>query len=341
MNAPEEGKMISASEHAASPNWRIAVILPAFNEELTVRETILGFHRAVPQASIYVINNNSSDRTAAISRETLHALGVRGAVIEEPRQGKGNALRRAFQDIEADIYLLADADMTYPSEQALELLTPVREGRADMVVGDRFAHGQYASKITRPFHKLGNRLFQWTVNALFSSRLADVMSGYRAFSRRFIKSYPVLVEGFQVEMDMTLHALHHRLKILEVPVAYNDRPRGSSSKLRTFSDGTKVLFAIFRILRYYRPLFFFSILSGLFAACGLLAAMPVFRDWIEFRFIFHVPLAILAAALEMAAIFLFGIGLILDSMAYHQRVAFELRRLAQGQRFPGQGEHGE
>lgn len=319
--------MSPAQDQAATPGERIAVILPAFNEELTVGETIAAFHQVLPQAAIYVINNNSSDRTAAISREALRSLAVRGAVIDEPRQGKGHALRRAFHDIEADIYLLADADMTYPSRQAPELLAPVREGRADMVVGDRLANGEYARKNRRPFHDLGNRLLRWTVNALFSSRLADVMSGYRAFSRDFVKNYPVLVGGFQIETDMTLHALYHRLRIVEVPIAYSERPPGSSSKLRTFSDGARVLFAIFRILRYYRPLRFFSVLSALFAAGGLLAALPVFHDWIAYRFIYHVPLAILASALEMSAILLFVTGLILDAMAHNQRLAFELRRL--------------
>jgi glycosyltransferase involved in cell wall biosynthesis len=308
---------------------RIAVILPAFNEEQTIRDTIEAFHRTLPQAAIYVINNNSNDKTAAISRATLHEHHVSGAVIDELRQGKGNALRRAFQDIEADFYLLADADMTYPSEQAWELLAPIRDDKADMVVGERFSNGQYARKNKRPFHNFGNRLVQGTVNMLFASKLTDVMSGYRAFSRRFVKNYPILVEGFQIETDMTLHALHNRFRILEIPITYRDRPVGSSSKLHTFSDGAKVIFTIAQILRYYHPLFFFSLLAALFTGCGFWAAIPVFRDWIEARFIFHVPLAILAAALEMVAIMLLGIGLMLDSQVYHQKVNYQLHLLKQ------------
>ena len=309
----------------------IAIILPAYNEEQTIRDTIEAFHRALPQAALYVINNNSNDKTAAISQDALHEHHIGGAVIDESRQGKGNALRRAFQDIEADIYLLADADMTYPSEQALELLTPIRDNKADMVVGERFSKGQYSCKNKRPFHNFGNRLVQGAVNMLFASKLSDIMSGYRAFSRRFVKNYPILVEGFQIETDMTLHALHHRFRILEIPIAYRDRPVGSSSKLHTFSDGAKVIFTIAQILRYYRPLFFFSLLAALFAGCGFWAAIPVFRDWIEARFIFHVPLAILAAALEMVAIMLFGIGLLLDSQTYHQELIYQLHLLKQEQ----------
>jgi len=321
--------MNPAEENKENGTERIAVILPAYNEEQTIRDTILEFHRALPEASLYVINNNSNDKTAAISRDTLHELRVSGAVIEESRQGKGNALRRAFQDIEADIYLLADADMTYPSEQAWELLTPIRDDKADMVVGERFSNGQFANQNKRPFHNFGNRLIQGTVNMLFASKLTDVMSGYRAFSRRFVKNYPILVEGFQIETDMTLHALHYRFRILEIPVAYRDRPVGSSSKLHTFSDGAKVIFTIAQILRYYRPLFFFSLLTALSAGCGLWAAIPVFRDWIETRFISHVPLAILAAALEMVATMLFGIGLMLDSQTYYQKLVYELHLLEQ------------
>lgn len=321
--------MNPAAEKQKPGTERIAVILPAYNEEKTIRDTILEFHRVLAQASIYIINNNSNDKTAAIARDTLHEHHVSGAVLDELRQGKGNALRRAFQDIEADIYLLADADMTYPSEQAWELLAPIRDDKADMVVGERFSNGHNACKNKRPFHNFGNRLVQGTVNMLFASKLTDVMSGYRAFSRRFVKNYPIVVEGFQIETDMTLHALHNRFRILEIPVAYRDRPLGSSSKLHTFSDGAKVIFTIAQILRYYRPLFFFSLLAVLFAGCGLWAAIPVFRDWIEARFIFHVPLAILAAALEMVATMLFGIGLLLDSQAYHQKLIYQLHLLKQ------------
>jgi len=300
---------------------RVAVILPAYNEEATIRETMLGFHRALPQAAIFIIDNNSSDRTTANAQNTLNELGISGSVIAEARRGKGNAVRCAFMTIDADLYLLADADLTYPSERAPELLLPISEGKADMVGGDRPSGGHYAKRNKRRFHSLGNHLVQGTINLLFGSKLTDVMSGYRVFSRRFVKNYPILVEGFQIETDMTLHALHHRFRILEIPVEYRDRPAGSSSKLSTFVDGTKVIFTSAQIFRYYRPLLFFSLLSALFAA------LPVFRDWIEIRFIKHVPLAILAAALEMVAIMLLGMGLTLDSFTYHHRRAYEMKLL--------------
>ncbi|MQR02581.1 glycosyltransferase family 2 protein [Glaciimonas soli] len=313
-------------------NQEIAVILPAYNEELTIAETIRAFQTALPEAAIYVVNNNSSDHTGVIAADVLRELGCRGRVIDESQQGKGRALRRAFIEIDADFYVLADADLTYPADQARELMTPVLQGRADMAVGDRQSGGDYARENRRSFHGFGNRLVQWMVNKLFRAQLVDIMSGYRVFSRDFVKTYPVLAEGFQIETDMTLHALHKRMRIVEVPVAYKDRPSGSVSKLNTFSDGTRVLFAIAQIFRYYRPLAFFSVLSLLLLLSGLAAGVPVFHDWIQYRYIYHVPLAILATGTCVAAVMALGIGLILDSVAHQQRLEFELRWLARSER---------
>jgi len=310
----------------------VAVILPAYNEELTIEGTIRAFREALPEAAIYVINNNSRDRTGAIASQVLQELACQGGVIDENRQGKGSALRRAFIDINADIYVLADADLTYPADQARELMEPVLQGRADMVVGDRQSGGDYARENQRSFHGFGNGLVQWMVNNLFRAKLVDIMSGYRVFSRDFVKTYPVLAEGFQIETDMTLHALHKRMRIVEIPVAYKDRPSGSVSKLNTFSDGTRVLFAIAQIFRYYRPLAFFSVLSLVLLLLGLLAGAPVFDDWIQYRFIYHVPLAILATGMCVAAVMALGIGLVLDSVAHQQRMEFELRWLARSER---------
>lgn len=307
---------------------RVAVVLPAYNEEVTIERTIEDFHIALPGARIYVVNNNSRDATRDIAHATLLRHGIPGQVIEEPRQGKGNAVRRAFMDIDADVYLLADADLTYPASRAVDLIQPVFEGRADMVVGDRRSGGHYASENKRPFHTFGNGLVQRLVNGLFNANLVDIMSGYRAFSRSFVKTYPILVEGFQLETDMTLHALHKRLRILELPVEYRDRPPGSSSKLSTLTDGAKVVFTIAQILRFYRPLAFFSMLGLVFGIAGLVAAIPVFDDWITTRYISHLPLAVLAAALEIVACSLFGIGLVLDSVAYHERQQSELHYLS-------------
>jgi len=306
----------------------VAIILPAYDEEKTIKATIAGFHSALPHARIYVINNNSSDKTEAIAKATLAELRCSGDVLNEARQGKGNALRRAFMSIDADIYLLADADLTYPADQAVDLIYPIIESGADMVVGDRHSGGHYSHENKRPLHNIGNRLVQMIINRFFNAKLVDIMSGYRAFSRRFVKTYPILVEGFQIETDMTLHALHHRFRILEVPIEYRDRPAGSLSKLSTVSDGAKVVFTIAQILRYHRPLLFFGSLGILFAVAGALAGAPVISDWIRYRYIYHVPLAILASALEIVALMLAGIGLILDSLARQQKLQYEMYLLA-------------
>jgi glycosyltransferase involved in cell wall biosynthesis len=281
------------------------------------------FHEAIPEAKVFVVDNNSSDDTRRAANAALERLACQGAVIFEPRQGKGNAVRRAFLDIDADIYVLADADMTYPASQARVLIAPVSANRADMVVGDRLATGRYASQNRRAFHNLGNRLVGWLINSLFHAHLNDIMSGYRVLSRRFVRNYPILVEGFEIETDMTLHALDKRFRIVEVPIEYVDRPAGSESKLHTFSDGAKVLFTIAQILRYYRPLFFFGLVSLFFLAGACLAGLPAIYDWLRFRYVYHVPLAILASGLVIVSVLLLTIGLILDSLTHHQRRTFE------------------
>lgn len=305
----------------------IAIILPAYNEELTIFETINSFAKELPAAAFIVVDNNSSDKTFDIAVNTLRELNLKGRVIHEPRQGKGNAVRRAFMDINADVYVMADADMTYPAEKVHQLLLPVLEGRADMSVGDRHSGGNYAAENKRIFHGFGNGLINWLVNKLFRAKLADIMSGYRAFNRTFVKNYPILVEGFQLETDVTLYALDRRFRIVEVPVDYRDRPPGSFSKLSTLSDGARVLFTIMQILRYYRPLFFFGALGTLFFLCGLLAGYPVINEWLDNKVILHIPLAILAAALEIVAIGSFGVGLILDSITHQNRMQFEHKLL--------------
>jgi len=307
---------------------RLAIVLPAYNEEITIQATIEAFHAAAPDAEIYVIDNNSSDATQRLAAQVLLDRGIRGSVIAEPRQGKGNAVRRAFLDIDADVYVLSDADLTYPADRIHDLVRPVLTGEAEMVIGDRRSGGHYASENKRRFHNFGNRLVQTLVNRLFRSRLVDIMSGYRALSRGFVKSYPILVEGFQIETDMTLHALHRRMRIREIEVEYRDRPAGSVSKLNTLSDGARVVSTIAQILRFYRPLAFFSALSALFAIAGLLVAIPVFADWLDSGYIEHVPSAVLAAALEIVAFSLLGVGLVLDSVAYHERRRSELHFLS-------------
>lgn len=309
----------------------IAVLLPAYNEEQTIESTVQAFHAALPEAAIWVINNKSKDGTEAVARATLEALGCAGGVLNEYRQGKGNAVRRAFLEIDADIYVMSDADLTYPADRARDLIAPVLEGRADMVVGDRHSEGHYASENKRPMHGLGNELVRFLVNKLFGANLADIMSGYRVFNRRFAKSYPILVEGFEIETDVTLHALDKRFRIVEIPVEYRDRPEGSVSKLNTYRDGAKVLFVILQILRYYKPLLFFGTVSLLVLGFGLAASVPVFSDWLKYGYIYHVPLAILAASSVVVAVVTFAVGLMLDSIAHMQRMNYELGILAKRQ----------
>lgn len=307
----------------------IAVILPAFNEELTIEATIRDFNAHLPEAHIWVVDNRCSDRTRQIATDTISRLGCAGGVLIENRPGKGNAVRRAFLEIDADVYVLSDADCTYPASRARHLLAPVLLGEADMVVGDRHSDGHYAAENKRALHGFGNDLVKRLVNILFSSQLADIMSGYRVFSRRFVKNYPILVEGFEIETDMTLHALDKRFRILELPVEYRDRPEGSFSKLNTLRDGTRVLVTIWNILRYYRPLVFFGLVAIFFAALGLLTGFPVLEEWSKNRYIERVPLAILASALEIIAMLMFAVGMVLDSIAHQHKLIFERAMLNQ------------
>jgi glycosyltransferase involved in cell wall biosynthesis len=297
--------------------------LPAYNEEKTIAATIEDFHSALPDVAIWVINNRSTDSTERIARATLERLESVGGVINERRPGKGNAVRRAFLDIDADIYIMADADLTYPAAQVHVLMAPVIAGDADMAVGDRHSAGHYAAENKRPLHSFGNRLVRDLVNKLFHADLADIMSGYRVFNRCFVKSYPILVEGFEIETDMTLHALDKRFRIVEIPVEYRDRPPGSFSKLNTLRDGFRVLSTIGNILRYYRPLAFFGVAGAAVAALGLIAGVPVIVEFLRDRYISHVPLAILATGLGIISIVLMAIGLILDSITHQDKKNFE------------------
>ncbi|MGC3987902.1 MAG: glycosyltransferase family 2 protein [Pseudorhodoferax sp.] len=286
------------------------------------------FHRELPHAAVWVVNNRSSDRTAQIAAATLAELGCHGGVINELRPGKGNAVRRAFLDVDADIYVLSDADTTYPAAKVHDLIAPIMSGNADVAVGDRHSAGHYAAENKRPMHGFGNRLVRDLVNKLFNADLADIMSGYRVFNRRFVKTYPIVVEGFEIETDMTLHALDKRFRIVEIAVEYRDRPAGSMSKLNTVRDGMRVLRSIGNILRYYKPLLFFGGAATFFALLGLLAGAPVIHEWITEQYIYHVPLAILATGLELVAMMFAAIALILDSIAHQDKLAFEREMLA-------------
>lgn len=309
---------------------RIAVVVPAYNESATITQVIEQFHTELPEAELWVVDNNSKDDTQALAKAALAKTGARGGVLFEGRQGKAFAVRHGFHTIDADAYVLVDGDTTYPASAVKQLLEPVLGGRADMAVGDRLSGGHYSRENKRAFHGFGNRLVLWLINTLFGAKLADVMSGYRVFSRTFAKTYPILIEGFELETDVTLHALDKRMRVLEIPIDYKDRPQGSVSKLNTYTDGLRVLRTIFGIFRYYRPLAFFGWPSVILALIGLgLGAIPVI-EFMETHFITHVPLAILASGIEIFALVLLGVALILDATAHSARVAFELGLLRWG-----------
>ena len=295
---------------------RIAVLIPCLNEELTVSKVVSDIRRQLPEARIYVFDNRSSDETAARAR------GAGARVIEEPERGKGNVVRAMFRKIDADAYLMLDGDATSPAEAAGSLLAPIFAGHADMVVGDRLS-STYHDENSRPLHSFGNELVRVTINFLFRAHLADIMSGYRAFSRLFVKTMPVMSRGFEVETEMTLHALDKRLRVMEIPIGYRDRPAGSTSKLSTLKDGFRVLRTIGRIFRDFHPLAFFATCAAVCAAAGLAIGAGPVMEFMEAQYVYRVPSAILAASLELLAMLLLACGLILETNVRHFREQFE------------------
>ncbi len=297
---------------------KIALLIPAYNEELTISDTILGFHKSREDLEIWVIDNCSTDKTNEIANSTIKNFGIKGGVIFESQKGKANAVREGFRLVDADIYIMVDGDNTYPANHVDGLIKKIEDG-FDMVIGDRISNGSYQRVIDRRFHEFGNIFVLKLVNKFFNGELSDILSGYRAFSRRLVKSYPILVSGFELETDITLFALYHRLKVCEIPIGYHARPEGSYSKLNTISDGARVIITFLQIVRYYKPLFWFSTLGVLFSLMGLVTAYPVINEWLHTRYITHIPLAILSTGLELVAFIFICIGLILDSIAYHHR----------------------
>lgn len=295
---------------------KIAVLIPCYNEELTVEKTVSDFKRVLPDADIYVYNNNSKDRTKEL------ALKAGAIVKDEYRQGKGAVVRSMFRDIDADVYIMVDGDDTYPAEEVEGLITPVLEGKADMVIGDRLSSTYYTEN-KRPFHNFGNSLVKGLINFLFKSDLNDIMTGYRSFSKKFVKCMPVMSDGFQIETEMTIFALTNNMQVVNVPITYRDRPEGSESKLNTFSDGFKVLLTLFNLFKDNRPFLFFGSISIVVFIIGLLIGIPVIDEFIKTAYITKVPSAILAAALMLNAFLMFSVGIILDAIKNQKRYLFE------------------
>jgi glycosyltransferase involved in cell wall biosynthesis len=297
---------------------KIAVLIPCYNEEKTIGKVISDFRRELPEADIYVYDNNSNDRTSFIAAE-------HGAIVrKEFRQGKGNVVRSMFREIDADIYVMVDGDDTYPAEFVHQLIEPIKRGEANMVIGDRLSNGTYFQENKRPFHNFGNNLVKNLINFLYKSDIKDIMTGYRAFDKLFVKSMPVMSPGFEIETEMSIHALDKKFLIKEVPINYRNRPEGSESKLNTFSDGWKVLKTIFILFKDYKPFLFFSLWALLFFILGLAVGIPVVVEFIQTKFITRVPSAILAVGLMIFALLSFTCGLILDTVAAAHRKQYEL-----------------
>ena len=296
---------------------KIAVLLPCYNEAKTIEKVVKDFKAALPDADIYVYDNNSTDNTAKIA-------SVAGAIVRhEYMQGKGNVIRRMFREIEADCYIMADGDDTYPAEHAKEMADIILEGKAEMVVGDRLS-STYFTENKRAFHNFGNVLVRFLINKIFKSNVRDIMTGYRAFSRMFVKSFPVISGGFEIETEMTIHALDKKMKLENVLIDYRDRPEGSVSKLNTFSDGFKVLKTIGTLFKQYKPFYFFSILSSICLLIGICFFIPSLIGYINTGLVEKFPSLIAASFFGMIAIQLFVGGLILESIARKDRQNFEL-----------------
>lgn len=302
---------------------KIAVLIPCYNEEKTIGKVIEDFRAQLPDASIYVYDNNSKDRTSEIALE-------HGAIVrKEYRQGKGNVVRSMFREIDADYFVMVDGDDTYPAEFVHTILEPVIEGRANMVIGDRLSNGTYFDENKRKFHGFGNNLVRNLINFLYKSDIKDIMTGYRAFDKFFVKAMPVMSPGFEIETEMSIHALDKNFLIKEVAIDYRDRPEGSESKLNTVSDGIKVLKMIFTLFKDYKPLLFFGIWSVLFLIAGLAVGIPVIAEFINTQYIDRVPSAILAVGLIILSVLSFACGLILDTVAasYKKQYEQELSRI--------------
>ena len=296
---------------------KIAVLIPCYNEEKTVEKVVKDAKAALPEATIYVYDNNSGDRTVELAKAA-------GAVVRhEYMQGKGNVIRRMFREIDAECYIMVDGDDTYPMEYAPEMVEKVLNHNADMVVGDRLST-TYFTENKRPFHNFGNSIVRKSINTLFASDIKDIMTGYRAFSYSFVKTFPVMSKGFEIETEMTIHAVNNNMQVENVLIEYRDRPEGSVSKLNTYSDGMKVLFTIARLFREYKPFKFFSLLASVLVLLAVGFFVPVLIEWFNTGLVAKFPTLIVCGFVALAAVQSFFAGLILNNISQRDRKDFEL-----------------
>lgn len=296
---------------------KIAVLIPCYNEEKTIEKVVTDAKRELPDATVYVYDNNSTDRTVELAKKA-------GAIVRhEYMQGKGNVIRRMFREINAECYIMVDGDDTYPMEYAKEMADKVLNHNADMVVGDRLS-STYFTENKRPFHNFGNSLVRKTINQLFDCNIKDIMTGYRAFSYQFVKTFPVLSKGFEIETEMTIHAVNNNMQVENVIVEYRDRPEGSVSKLSTYSDGAKVIMTIVRLFRQYKPFRFFTMLAFILMALAVGFFVPVFLEFIETGMVDKFPTLIVCGFVGLAAVQSFFAGMILDNITQKNRKDMEL-----------------
>lgn len=299
-------------------NKTIAVLIPCWNEAQTIGKVVTDWKRELPEADIYVYDNNSTDDTAKIAAEA-------GAIVRhEYAQGKGNVIRRMFREIDADCYLMVDGDDTYPAEYAREMANLVLDKQADMVIGDRLSSTYYTEN-KRPFHNFGNDLMRFGINTLFRSNIKDIMTGYRAFSYAFVKTFPVLSKGFDIETEMTIHAVHKNMRVENVVVDYRDRPAGSESKLNTFKDGFKVIKAMIKFFKTYKPMAFFGILSAALLLIATGFFIPVFIEYLQTGLVLKFPTLIVCGFTTIAAIQSFFAGLTLHTVVEKDKQDFEFK----------------
>ena len=297
---------------------KIAVLIPCYNEAKTISKVIADCIHILPDAAIYVYDNNSQDNTALLAKKA-------GAIVRyEYEQGKGNVIRRMFREIDAAVYLMLDGDDTYPLEAAPAMIEAVQKQHADMVVGDRLS-STYFTENQRPFHNFGNNLMRCSINHLFHTSVQDIMTGYRAFSYQFVKTFPVISQGFEIETEMTIHAVDHNLQVNNVIVDYRDRPVGSVSKLNTFSDGFRVILTMLKMYRDYKPFAFFSLLAAFLTVIGITALIPVFLDYCRTGLVPRFPTLIVGGFIIITAQLTFAVGIILSVLRVKDKQDFEFK----------------